>query len=267
MLKDTTGAQASVARRVVADAFHEAVGLPIHDEQQFGHGFQPMETGRYIEDHPDPSRLVEMRLSLRGRLETLHLNTYSLTFVLDPDLDADATRTTTLAQLRQFLDQERARRDLAHEMGLGDPLPPDATSHLLVDRDAMATLSHLLDGRAAAHAWLAGHIPYYAEHGGTPPGLHVDGLRVSPALPLVAGVPTIPLIEDRWGNMLGSLWSGAHLQLVQGFPQTVVAVLPGRRVDDVIEGLPIGRRRIVTAGSSGMLSRFGIETDDVPFTI
>lgn len=174
--------------------------------------------------------------------------------VVDRDGDPDAVAAQAMGHFAVEIHRQRRFRDEAAAIGLDAPIPPTSSGridHLEIDPDAFAAISSRL-GPVDALAWLSRQMTLLHDKDRLHhlPGDHTERTCVSSrgrrldvrlSLPTLAplALGTRPYPEDLWfGNVV-------TLRVVP--PTIILDTLPGRTVEDVVSGLPIGRRRIAEA--------------------
>lgn len=255
----------AVVHGVVSEAFEATVGHPVHADDRSGRIYTSPAVHEFVRIHPDSARLVAHTVWVQGRLPTLHMRSYGVTVQIDPAATPDAMRAQALHQIEASLEIERSRRAQKESLGLTHDPEADDISHLITDRTSLETLTELTGSRDGAFDWMTVQMKGYVKYGSSMPTVRVQGLHVYPGLPIESGIPSLPREEDSFTNFFATVWTGPRLQIWSMVPDTVVALMVGRRVEEIVGGLPIGDRRILASYNGHRIVRLELEKDDVPF--
>lgn len=209
---------------------------------------------------------THVAIRIRGWGPSLEASGIVIRSLYDPSLDEDAAVKAVASGAAPVIQRQRKLSAEARGAGLQQPLGVEdaaRTGHLVVDVDAAATLAGHLGSIRAAREWLDRQMADHAAE--MIPQIRlaeateemVRFLPEEPPEPIIRVVGAVlhlpfaldPIAPARGGGKGGDarpVWEDDALYLVDALPETVATAARGMSVQQIVDGTPVGHRRIMS---------------------
>lgn len=198
--------------------------------------------GRSIPAHMDP-----MTVRFAGWGMGLEATEMVRNVGVDRALDPDAAADQAIESMAQVMGDQLTLHTIATAVGIEAPLKGyglEMLDHLIIDSDVVPALVTSLGSLAAVRRYISEQMSLRRQQAESNTEIF-SGLQVH----IVGRVLHVPFDLDamapvRQSDQERMLWTDGTLSIKATMPETVMAAAAGRRVEDLVQGTPIGHRLI-----------------------